>query len=210
MKLSKRVMDDIDKLNQFALNQQFKDIQIKDLQYNLQQFKKNKHNFNNTQSTGSSTMRGANGINGADQDQLSPEEMMMNAMLAGGTGANGTTIGCKYCNGFINTQGGYFIHEDSCVYDAAEYCSEIEENDELDESESEIDRYVDQFKAKLELIITDKRMKPNVSHNWIRSLRETLEKMKSGSNVSGACNSDALSSAEAKKSSAPSSQQKAK
>lgn len=206
MKLSKRVMDDIDKLNQFALNQQFKDIQIKDLQYNLQQFKKNKHNFNNTQSTGSSTKRGVGGLNGNDHDQMSPEEMMMNAMMSGGNG----TIGCKYCNGFINTQGGYFIHEDNCMYDAAEYCSEIDENDELDESEGEIDRYVDQFRAKLELNISARRLKPNVTHDWIISLKDTLEKMKSGSNVSGgSCNSDASSTAaEAKHSRAPSNQKR--
>lgn len=91
---------------------------------------------------------------------------------------------CNYCNGTINKQG-YFIHETGCVYEDGEYGSEIEENEREDqeESETEADKQVEEFKLKLEKIWElsngkKRKMKPNISTDWISKLKESL---KSGS-----------------------------
>ena len=103
---------------------------------------------------------------------------------------NGVLCGsanCNYCSGKLVTNNGThynFIHDEKCLFRQNEYGSDQgeelfdEEYDEEMENDSEADREVEELKKRLErceMMRFFKRLKPNVTKEWVQGLKEKLK-----------------------------------
>ena len=180
---------------------QFKNMNVRDLQNSIQQLKKQqkmKHNFNQQQigkkvNDGSHTAAIPSDHTSNDQ-MYSAEELAMHC-----SGAS-----CNYCQGeIIQTPDGFrqFIHDENCCFREG-YDSEhgeqdphniVDDTDELEttteEHDQEGDIAVEEFKRRLEIIqylqqqrVSKKRLRPNVPSEWISKLREHLRLQGSSGN----------------------------
>lgn len=92
---------------------------------------------------------------------------------------------CKHCNGqtILNPDGmPQFMHEEDCHFKTTEYGSEGE-IDEFEESvDRESDAEVEDLKRRLEGVEARnrKRLRPNVSPEWLAKLREILRRLDNG------------------------------
>ncbi|CDW90482.1 UNKNOWN [Stylonychia lemnae] len=113
---------------------------------------------------------------------------------------------CNQCNGYVNEKGQY-IHEEICAmafayvtgldaYDTqinlgnqTSNSSRFFQDEDFDLSEQEVEKQIEEFRLRLESQIKNhqgkRKMKPNISIDWITSLRQRL---KSGSTQENSSN----------------------
>ena len=103
-KLQKQILDDINKLDNFALNQQ-------ELQKSINQ--KLKHNFNNNQGSGGKRINDSHAAAIPSDHHYTEQQVYADD---GTLPCNGAS--CNYCKGSIEdtTEGRIFVHEGDCVF----------------------------------------------------------------------------------------------